>query len=95
VQLDALRAKVGMQRGEYMRAATFDRLPPSVPPINLEAAIELRGLANNINQYQHMINLGVATYYPRELLVHLLELLTAVRGQLRGVSQTPPTPSPQ
>jgi len=55
--LDAARASVGMQRGEYLRAAALDRLPPQpAPEVNRSAWLELARAAGNLNQLAHHLN---------------------------------------
>lgn len=54
--LDAQRAQVQMQRGEYLRAAALHQLPPTVPAINREAWVELSRVGGNLNQLMRFIN---------------------------------------
>lgn len=49
-QLDAMRNKVHMQRGEYLRAAALHRLPPTIPELNRIAWIRLSKAADAICQ---------------------------------------------
>jgi hypothetical protein len=55
-RLDSLRAPVQMQRGEYLRAAALDRLPPMIPAINREAWVTLSRSAANLNQLAVRLN---------------------------------------
>lgn len=55
-RLDSLRTPVRMQRGEYLRAAALDRLPPVIPEINREAWIALSRSAANLNQISARLN---------------------------------------
>jgi hypothetical protein len=55
-RLDSLRAPVQMQRGEYLRAAALDRLPPMIPAINREAWVALSRSAANLNQISARLN---------------------------------------
>ena len=48
--LDAQRAPVRMQRGEYLRCAALHRLPPSIPAINQLAWVDLSRASSNLNQ---------------------------------------------
>lgn len=57
-RLDSLRAPVQMQRGEYLRAAALDRLPPMIPAINREAWVTLSRSAANLNQLSARLNVG-------------------------------------
>lgn len=57
-RLDSLRDAVRMQRGEYLRAAALDRLPPAVPAVNREAWVALARSAANLNQIAHRLNAG-------------------------------------
>jgi hypothetical protein len=86
-RLDAMRASVQMQRGEYLRAAALHRLPPTVPALNREAWAELARLAANINQYQLAINEHRATGYPPEVLNELRTLLQDFRRNLLGLQE--------
>lgn len=46
-KLDRQRERVGMQRGEFLRAAALHKLPPTIPEINREAWRDLgRSLGN-------------------------------------------------
>lgn len=58
-ELVALDGKRGpYQRGTYMRLSTFDRLPPTIPSINVTAWTELSRAAANINQIAKSLNEG-------------------------------------
>ena len=48
--LDAQRAPVQMQRGEYLRCAALHRLPPTIPEINRLAWVDLSRASSNLNQ---------------------------------------------
>lgn len=54
--LDARRGK--FQRGEWMRMAALETLPPTIPPLNLEAWRELSHAAGNLNQIARALNQG-------------------------------------
>ncbi len=54
--LDSRRGK--FQRGEWMRMATLETLPPSIPALNLEAWRELSHAAANLNQIAKALNQG-------------------------------------
>lgn len=58
VWLDEQRQPVQMQRGEYLRAAALGKLPPTIPPLNQTAWIELSRSAANLNQIAHRLNTG-------------------------------------
>lgn len=49
-QLDILSASIGVRRGEYLRLACFDKLPPTIPELNKEVWLELSKAAGNLNQ---------------------------------------------
>ena len=85
--MDAIRATVQMQRGEYLRVAALHRLPPTVPALNREAWAELARLAANINQYQLAINEHRAIGYPPEVLNELRTLLQEFRSNLLGLQE--------
>jgi uncharacterized protein YndB with AHSA1/START domain len=57
-RLDQARGTVGMQRGEYLRAAALHRLPPTIPALNREAWAALSRSAANLNQIAHRLNLA-------------------------------------
>lgn len=87
--LDSARAVVGMQRGEYLRAAALHRLPaapPVIPELNREAWMSLARAAGNLNQIaRHMNDAGVAANAGlRETLAECIELMTLLRGELLG-----------
>ena len=48
--LDAQRAPVHMQRGEYLRCAALHRLPPTIPSVNRLAWVDLARASANLNQ---------------------------------------------
>lgn len=83
-RLDALRAEVQMQRGEYFRAAALHHLPPTIPAINREAWANLARVAGNLNQYQAAINEGRATGHDPQQIAALRELVQALRMDLIG-----------
>lgn len=53
-RLDAVRGR--FQRGEWLRMAALDRLPPTVPEINREAWTDLSRAAGNLNQIARHLN---------------------------------------
>lgn len=55
-RLDGQRAPVRMQRGEYLRAAALHQLPPTIPPVNHAAFVELSRSAANLNQVARALN---------------------------------------
>ncbi len=56
--LDSKRILVNMQRGEYLRAASLNRLPPSIPELNQQAWASLARTAGNLNQIAYRLNTG-------------------------------------
>lgn len=54
--LDARRG--AYQRGEWLRMAALDKLPPTVPAINAQAWAELARAAANLNQIARALNAG-------------------------------------
>lgn len=78
-RLDEQRALVGMQRGEYLRAASLHQLPPTIPAINREAWVELSRAASNLNQLAKAHNEGDALN-PE----HLRQGLAGFRAALIG-----------
>lgn len=54
--LDARRG--AFQRGEWLRMAALDKLPPTVPALNSEAWVELARAAGNLNQIARALNTG-------------------------------------
>ena len=55
-QLDGQRARLQMQRGEYLRCAALHRLPPTIPPVNQAAVLELSRAASSLNQIARQLN---------------------------------------
>lgn len=82
-QLDAQRGR--FQRGEWLRMAALDQLPPSVPEANVQAWAELARLAANLNQAQAAINRGDADGHQVELLEDLRAAVATLRRELVGV----------
>lgn len=79
--LDAQRVRVRMQRGEYLRAAAFGKLPPVVPELNREAWIALARTAANLNQIAYRLNSGDTLP-----LAEVRAALDAFRRNLIGVT---------
>lgn len=46
------------QRGEWIRMASIDRLPPQIPELNRNAWIQLSRASANLNQLAHHLNAG-------------------------------------
>ena len=80
--LDARRSN--FERGEWLRMASIDQLPCSIPAVNREAWIELARLAANLNQFQAAINAGRASGYPSDFLEDVLSQVKALRRDLLG-----------
>lgn len=54
VALDSRRGEYA--RGEYLRLAFFDALPPTIPELNREAWVELSRASSNLNQLAKAYN---------------------------------------
>lgn len=55
--LDELCVKAGMQRGEYLRAASLHKkLPTTIPKVNLDAWSGLGQIGSNVNQIARALN---------------------------------------
>ncbi len=81
--LDLQRSR--FQRGEWLRMAALDQLPPTVPEANVQAWAELARLAANLNQAQASINRGVSDGHQVELLEDLRAAVDTLRRALVGV----------
>lgn len=58
-ELATLDSRRGVyQRGEWLRMAALDKLPPTIPAINREAWTELARAAGNLNQIARSLNAG-------------------------------------
>ncbi|MGZ3237207.1 MAG: plasmid mobilization relaxosome protein MobC [Burkholderiaceae bacterium] len=57
-KLEKTRGKY--QRGEWLRIAALDKLPPTIPVINQQAYAELARSAANLNQISRHLNEGGA-----------------------------------
>lgn len=53
-KLDGVRGK--FQRGEWLRMAALDELPPSIPEVNRDMWVKLARSAANLNQIAHHLN---------------------------------------
>jgi hypothetical protein len=82
-QLDAQRGR--FQRGEWLRMAALDQLPPSVPEANAQAWAELGRLTVNLDQAQASIRRGDADGHQVELLKDLCAAVATLRRELVGV----------
>jgi len=79
-KLDSQRKAVKMRRGEYLRAASLHKLPPTIPEVNREAWVELARTSANLNQIARRLNVGEE--------IHLDEVrasINALRLSLIGV----------
>ncbi len=57
VELKKLDIQRGtLARGEYLRCAALDKLPPSIPAINQTAWVKLASAAGNLNQIAKHLN---------------------------------------
>lgn len=54
--LDVLSASVGLRRGEFLRVAALESVPPTIPELNKHAWIKLSKSAANLNQLARHIN---------------------------------------
>lgn len=88
--LDAARAGVKMQRGEYLRSASRGVLPTTIPQINREAWANLARVAGNLNQYQQAINGGSSNGHPPEVIQELADLVQKLRADLLGITMLEP-----
>lgn len=84
-ELDRNRAPVRMQRGEYLRAASWGKLPPTIPAINREAWANLARAVGNLNQFQAAINEGRAAGYPPQVIEQLRDQVQQLRSELIGL----------
>ena len=56
-ELSLLDSKRGeLQRGEWLRCALLDRLPPIIPELNKQAWLQLSRAASNLNQVAAHMN---------------------------------------
>lgn len=84
-ELAALDSRRGhYARGEYMRLAFFDALPPIIPELNREAWAELARAASNLNQLAKAYNEGDALD-PDNLREHLAAFRDALIGAGGGL----------
>lgn len=82
-QLDGQRGR--FQRGEWLRMAALDQLPPTVPEVNAQAWAHLARLAANLNQAQAAINVGHASHHDLALFEDLVRAVVDLRRTLVGV----------
>jgi len=71
------------QRGEWLRMAAIDKMPPTIPTINHEAWTELSRAASNINQLSKYVNQNDPT--GNEFMDKLRTQLIEFRNQLIGM----------
>lgn len=87
-QLDAQRAPLRMQRGEYLRTAALHKLPRTLPQLNREAWIELSRAAANLHQISRHMNMHdgelpcTIDQLRGELATFRAALIGAKRGEL-------------
>jgi hypothetical protein len=77
-QLDSQRGKLG--KGEYLRCAALDKLPPTIPAINQQAWVELARVAANLNQLAKACNIDTSGKSWEEIMQTLKELRAALIG---------------
>lgn len=86
--LDTQRAKVQMQRGEYLRAAALHQLPPTIPSINRDAWVELSRVGGNLNRLMRFINSN--DFDPKAFNLELVKAeLGALRNAIINASDAP------
>lgn len=82
--VDARRGR--LQRGEYLRVAALDRLPPPPPPeINRQAWADLGRLASNLNQIAKrmwMYGERERSEIERSEIESLVSLISELRAEL-------------
>lgn len=84
-ELAALDSRRGQYaRGEYMRLAFFDALPPVIPELNREAWSELSRAASNLNQLAKHANEG-GELDPDNLRAMLADFRNALIGAGGGL----------
>lgn len=76
--LDGKRGR--MARGEWLRCASLDKLPPVIPAVNREAWIALGRVGTNLNQIAHGINAGDIPD-----LAEIRAVLAELRATLLGI----------
>lgn len=79
-RLDSQRG--AFQRGEWMRMAALDKLPPSIPEINRQAYAELAHSGANLNQLLRRVNGGHALE-----IEELIAILSDYRLSLLGAKE--------
>jgi hypothetical protein len=79
-QLD--RQRGSLARGEYLRCAALDELPPTIPAINREAWVELSKAAGNLNQIAKRLNeeRGISESQFEKVVSELREFRSALIG---------------
>ena len=87
-ELVALFAKVDrlkLSPAELLRrAALGQKVPPSIPDINVQTYVELGRIGNNLNQFLKSFHLGQVTTPPAGLVEELAELIRRARREVRG-----------
>lgn len=79
-RLDAQRG--AFQRGEWMRMAALDKLPPSIPEINRQSYNDLARVGANLNQLSRRANAGQSVE-----IEELAYILSDLRLSLLGVKE--------
>lgn len=82
--IDSMRG--GMARGEYLRCATFDTIPPTIPEVNKAAWVELSRSASNLNQIAKRLN-EININFSENNIDFIKEELDKFRNSLLGISQ--------
>ena len=86
-ELKLLNTKRGnMKKGEWLRCAALDKLPPIIPEPNIKKWQELAKLANNINQIAHKLNTNNSALIQELQLNQIRQEITQLRAALLGVS---------
>ena len=78
LRLDEARGK--LQRGEWLRCAAMDQMPPSVPAVNRLQWEELARVGSNLNQIAHRLNMRQSLQ-----LTEVQAALDELRAALLGV----------
>jgi len=84
-ELSLLNTKRGnMKKGEWLRCAALDKLPPVVPEPNIKKWQELGKVAGNLNQIAHKLNKKSGIDESEFNYIH--HIINEFRAALIGVS---------
>lgn len=86
-ELEILNKKRGtMKKGEWLRCAALDKLPPIIPEPNIKKWQDLAKAASNLNQIAHWLNINKQAILNEQQINRIRQTITEFRAALIGAT---------